>query len=175
MSLLRTLSDLRISVKALIVHNCQCECTVEEFISFIKCTKVEMLAIDVFEMPEFGQSLAKQEIIRNLTCSLVYINGDDVISGIVVNSFYEGSIELTGFSRLLTDWGHGCMEILHFHMNIDSEGSADVTTVWQDSGHFRCLRGCVLKNSDNQELFVEAKNGKLMLTPVRPSEEPQAV
>ncbi|KAK6008933.1 F-box domain protein, partial [Ostertagia ostertagi] len=101
-SLSKTLSDLRISIKALIIHNCGCDCTVAEFVSFIKCTNVKVLAIDVFEMKDFGKSLAKEEVIQSLNCSLVYANGDDVISGIVVNSFYEGSIDLSGFSRLLT-------------------------------------------------------------------------
>ncbi|KAK5970889.1 F-box domain protein [Trichostrongylus colubriformis] len=168
-SLTKTLSDLRICVKTLIIHNCRCDCTVLELINFIKCTYVEVLAIDVFDMREFGQSLAKHEVVRNMNCSLVYVNGDDVISGVVVNSFYQGSVDLNGFSRLLTDWGHGCVEIIHFHMNIDDDGAAYVPAICQDSAHFRYLRGslygCVLKNCDNQELYVETKDGRLMLTP----------
>uniref|UniRef100_A0A0N4X5Q9 F-box domain-containing protein n=1 Tax=Haemonchus placei TaxID=6290 RepID=A0A0N4X5Q9_HAEPC len=202
-SLSKTLSDLRISVKTLIIHNCRCDCTVSEFINFIVSANVEVLAIDVFEMRAFGQSIANDKIIRDLKCSLVYVNGDDVISGIVVNCFYEGSIELSGFSRLLSlkcslvyvngddvisgivvncfyegsielsgfsrllsDWGDGCIEILHFHMKIDDD-AAHVATILEDSVHFRFLHGCVLKNGENQELFIEAKDGRLTLTPIR--------
>ncbi|XGW28168.1 hypothetical protein V3C99_008178 [Haemonchus contortus] len=172
-SLSKALSDLRISVKTLIIHNCRCDCTVSEFINFIVSANVEVLAIDVFEMRDFGQSIADDKVIRDLKCSLVYVNGDDVISGIVVNCFYEGSIELSGFSRLLSDWGDGCIEILHFHMKIDDD-AAHVATILEDSGHFRFLHGCVLKNGENQELFIEAKDGRLTLTPIRLSAAHQA-
>lgn len=170
LSLSNALSQSHISVKTLIIYNCRCDCTVKEFVDFIKSTDVKILAIDVFDMHDFGKSLVKEEAIQNLTCSFIYSNGDDVISGIVVNSLIEDSSELSGFSRLLTDWGHGCMELLHFHMNIDTDGVESASVIWQDSGHFRCLRGCILKNCDNQELYVEAKNGRLVLTPVTHSD-----
>ncbi|WKY08008.1 hypothetical protein Q1695_007476 [Nippostrongylus brasiliensis] len=112
----------RISVKVLIIHNCSCDCNAAEFIAFMESINVKILAIDVFDMRELGNSLANHQCIEKLDCAFLFSNGDDVISGVVVDPFYNGAPEPTGFSRLLTDWSQGCMEILHFHMNIDRCG-----------------------------------------------------
>ncbi|WKY08007.1 hypothetical protein Q1695_007476 [Nippostrongylus brasiliensis] len=142
----------RISVKVLIIHNCSCDCNAAEFIAFMESINVKILAIDVFDMRELGNSLANHQCIEKLDCAFLFSNGDDVISGVVVDPFYNGAPEPTGFSRLLTDWSQGCMEILHFHMNIDRCGD-DVSEVWQDSGHLRCLQGSILKNCEGQEFI----------------------
>ncbi|VDL74972.1 unnamed protein product [Nippostrongylus brasiliensis] len=119
----------RISVKVLIIHNCSCDCNAAEFIAFMESINVKILAIDVFDMRELGNSLANHQCIEK-------------------------------------DWSQGCMEILHFHMNIDRCGD-DVSEVWQDSGHLRCLQGSILKNCEGQELYVEkTKNGRVVLVPV---------
>ncbi|KAK5964206.1 hypothetical protein GCK32_001113 [Trichostrongylus colubriformis] len=176
-SLTKTLSASRISVKTLIIHNCRCDCTVLELINFIKCTHVEVLAIDVssvFNRQELEQSLAKHEIVQNMICSLVYVDSYDVDSEIVEGYFSQGPIKLNEFSQLLRDWGRGFMEIVHFHTNIDDDEAVDVNAVCQDPEDYRYLRGRVL-NRNNEELHVEAKNGRLMLTPGSLSQDSQVL
>ncbi|KHJ81988.1 hypothetical protein OESDEN_18321 [Oesophagostomum dentatum] len=102
-TLAQALSRARITMKALIIHNCHCDCGVEEFITFMKSVHLEVLAIDVFDMMDFGRSLLSDEAVAKLKSVLIFSNGDDIMSGIVVDPFYyEAPIDLHGVCRLLT-------------------------------------------------------------------------
>ncbi|EYC38394.1 hypothetical protein Y032_0720g1816 [Ancylostoma ceylanicum] len=102
LSLAQELSQARITVKAMIIHNCRCCCEAEELIAFVKSAHVEVLAIDVFEMRDFGKSLLMNDVIQKLKCVFIFSNGDDVMSGIVVDPFYyDHPIEVHGLRRLL--------------------------------------------------------------------------
>ncbi|KIH43550.1 hypothetical protein ANCDUO_26442 [Ancylostoma duodenale] len=151
----------------MIIHNCRCCCDAEELVAFVKSAHVEVLAIDVFEMRDFGKSLLMSDVIQKLKCVFIFSNGDDVMSGIVVDPFYyDHPIEVHGLRRLLADWGNGSTDILHFHMHSEAEWAADVNSVLREIRHMRIRSGCILQNVEDDELRLDVNNGRVTFTKV---------
>ncbi|KAL6737782.1 hypothetical protein Aduo_011397 [Ancylostoma duodenale] len=167
LSLAQELAQARITVKAMIIHNCRCACEAEELVAFVKSAQVEVLAIDVFEMRDFGKSLLMSDVIQKLKCVFIFSNGDDVMSGIVVDPFYyDHPIEVHGLRRLLADWGNGSTDILHFHMHSEAEWAADVNSVLREIRHMRVRSGCILQNFEDDELRLDVNDGRVTFTKV---------
>lgn len=66
-SLAQALTHARITVKSMVIHNCRCCCDAVELITFVKSVHVEVLAIDVFEMRDFGKSLLLHDVIQKVS------------------------------------------------------------------------------------------------------------
>ncbi|CAJ0603124.1 unnamed protein product [Cylicocyclus nassatus] len=159
-NLAHTLRQSRITVKAIVIHNCLCSCEPEELIAFIKSAHVESLAIDVYDMGDFGKRLLNDPAIQRLRCVFIFSNGDDIMSGIMVDPFlYDMPIDLHGVCRLLADWESASMEILHFHMYSDAEWAADADSVLNAVQYIDARNGYILRNIDEQELRVEVSDG----------------
>ncbi|KAL6737783.1 hypothetical protein Aduo_011398 [Ancylostoma duodenale] len=170
LSLAQDLTQAGITVKTMIIHNCSCACEAEELVAFVKSAHVEVLAIDVFEMSEFGKSLLMSDVIQSLKCVFIFLNDDTVMSDVVLHPFYyEHPIEIHGLRRLLEDWGdeaRGSPDILHFHTYTKAEWAADVDSVLREIRHLRVRNGCILQNSEDDELRLDVNDGRVTLTKV---------